>query len=607
MTAQSLQRAAAALQGGDFTGALNILQPLMREQPNSADVWQLAALAYKGIADIDAAEVAFLRALELAPAQPHVITNLANLYRQSQRLPEAITRYKEALKMQANNLPARVNLGRSLMDVGDYTAAETEFSQVLALKPDHINATIGLAQTLQHQGDQAGALGLFQQVLNVEPNNAPALNGLGNGLKVLGWTDPAVDALWQAARLAPHSAGVHANLASALAQAGREEEAVAAYEQALAIEPDNPELHQWFNGYLDVIEHSSYLDSYRRRLAERTAGEPDNSHLAIPLARKLLLRGQEDEAQLVLAEALASTADVIATSALNAELSYVSREAGHFDAAVVAAERAVALAPNDAVARRELANALMAAGTDYSRAVMLLEALLQEHPESQGLWALYGTALRYAGETTAYRRLFDYQRLVNVRAIAAPDGFGSVSVFIAALRATLLGLHNTRRHPSEQSLVNGTQTLDDLLSRQDEHIQLLGDALHEQLLDIVTQLPSDATHPLLKRNTGALHFSDSWSVKLRRRGFHKNHFHSSGWLSSAFYLAVPELVNAGRGEGWIKFGEPGFRAREPLPAEFWIKPRVGQLVVFPSYMWHGTEPLSEDVERMTVGYDILPS
>lgn len=600
---QTLQMAAAQLQSGDFRAALNMLQPLMSDAASVTDAWQLAALAYKGLENFPSAEEAFLRALTLMPAQPHVITNLANLYRQWGRLPEAVARYQEALVLDSSNLPARVNLGRALLDLNDYSAAEAEFAQVIELKPDHINATIGLAQSLQHQGNQNGAVGLFQQVLDLDPNNAPALNGLGIGLKVLGWADPAVDALWQAARLAPSSASVHVNLASALAQAGREEEAIAAYEHALSLEPNNPDLHQWFNGYLDVIEHPSYLNSYRQQLAD----SPKNSGLAIPLARKLLLGGQAEVARTVLSDALLSTRDTALTSALSAELSYVARESGDFDASVSAAERAVALTPDDTLARRELANALLAAGIDYARAVSLLETLIAADPEGQGLWALYATALRYAGDKAAYRRLFDYERLVNVREIDAPKGFDSTDDFIISLRETLLRLHNTRRHPTEQSLVNGTQTLDDLLSRQDEHIQLLASELERQLLDIISQLPVDSTHPLLKRNIGAMRFSDSWSVRLRQQGFHKNHFHSSGWLSSAFYLTVPELVNAGRREGWIKFGEPGFRAREPLPAEHWIKPCAGQLVVFPSYMWHGTKPLSEDVERMTVGYDILPS
>ena len=106
---------------------------------------------------------------------------------------------------------------------------------------------------------------------------------------------------------------------------------------------------------------------------------------------------------------------------------------------------------------------------------------------------------------------------------------------------------------------------------------------------------------------GALRFSDSWSIRLRNKGFHKNHFHSQGWLSSAFYLRVPDSINYSAAEGWIKFGEPGFNAREALSAEYWIRPREGALVVFPSYLWHGTEPLAQTRERMSVGYDILPS
>ena len=155
-------------------------------------------------------------------------------------------------------------------------------------------------------------------------------------------------------------------------------------------------------------------------------------------------------------------------------------------------------------------------------------------------------------------------------------------------------------------MVFGTQTLDDLLSRREPFIEQLRDALYEQLLTVVAALPDDVKHPLLSRKAGDIGFSDSWSVLLREQGFHKNHFHSAGWLSSAFYLAVPDAVNAGQREGWIKFGEPGFNAREPLAAEHWVKPEEGALVVFPSYMWHGTVPLATAKERMTVGYDVLP-
>ena len=40
-------------------------------------------------------------------------------------------------------------------------------------------------------------------------------------------------------------------------------------------------------------------------------------------------------------------------------------------------------------------------------------------------------------------------------------------------------------------------------------------------------------------------------------GRHVNHTHPQGWLSSAFYVDLPEAVNGGGEAGWILFGEPG--------------------------------------------------
>jgi hypothetical protein len=55
------------------------------------------------------------------------------------------------------------------------------------------------------------------------------------------------------------------------------------------------------------------------------------------------------------------------------------------------------------------------------------------------------------------------------------------------------------------------------------------------------------------------------------------------------HLSRPAVVSADGKEGWIKFGEPGFRAREPLGPDYWLQPEEGALAIFPSSLWHGTE------------------
>src|SRR5690606_18051127 len=101
---------------------------------------------------------------------------------------------------------------------------------------------------------------------------------------------------------------------------------------------------------------------------------------------------------------------------------------------------------------------------------------------------------------------------------------------------------------------------------------------------------------------GVATLSSAWSVQLRREGFHVNHVHPEGWISSAYYVDVPDEVNDPTlMSGWLKFGEP----RYPTPgltAEGVVQPRAGRLVLFPSYMWHGTNAIHGDQPRTTIAF-----
>jgi len=85
---------------------------------------------------------------------------------------------------------------------------------------------------------------------------------------------------------------VRTNLASALALSGEEAEAVSAYREALQLDPLNPELHDWFNGYLSTLAHPEYLHSNAEALDQHPPAGP----LAIAYARKLLLGQQGEQA-----------------------------------------------------------------------------------------------------------------------------------------------------------------------------------------------------------------------------------------------------------------------------------------------------------------------
>jgi hypothetical protein len=116
----------------------------------------------------------------------------------------------------------------------------------------------------------------------------------------------------------------------------------------------------------------------------------------------------------------------------------------------------------------------------------------------------------------------------------------------------------------------------------------------------------DAYHPLTSRNRGTAAVRTAWSVRLRRGGFHVNHFHHQGWISSAYYVEVPdEARDEAARSGWLKFGEPRFATPGASPERF-LQPAPGRLVLFPSYMWHGTEAILGPQPRLTIAFDAVP-
>lgn len=221
-------------------------------------------------------------------------------------------------------------------------------------------------------------------------------------------------------------------------------------------------------------------------------------------------------------------------------------------------------------------------------------------PGAQHFWPYIATAWRMTGDARS-QWLEGDERLIGVHDIGARIGA------LDKLATFLRTLHSATSHqPLEQSVRTGTQTSGRLFARIEPEIRALRAAVVEAVKAHVAQLPPvDPNHPTLGIRPPDIRFSGSWSVRLTGEGHHSAHIHTQGWFSSAFYVAVPGDMDATDPHaGWLTLGDqPEFR--DCPPAFRTIRPRPGQLVLFPSIMWHGTRPIHEG-ERMTVAFDISP-
>lgn len=220
-------------------------------------------------------------------------------------------------------------------------------------------------------------------------------------------------------------------------------------------------------------------------------------------------------------------------------------------------------------------------------------------------WALLASVLKLSGRDNEYRTLYDFDRFVQVLPINCPSNFASLELFHAILIEQLDALHGAKNHPIDQSLRAGSQTPGHLFEQDLSAVKLLELAIREQLHLYIQDLPRDANHPFLSRRARDVLFTGAWSVKLRKQGFHQNHVHNEGWISGCYYVQIPEAIH-NQGQGWIKFGQIESPQTIDDCASYIVKPKAGHVVFFPSYMWHGTQPFSDDNFRITVAFDLIP-
>lgn len=172
---------------------------------------------------------------------------------------------------------------------------------------------------------------------------------------------------------------------------------------------------------------------------------------------------------------------------------------------------------------------------------------------------------------------------------------------LATLAEVLRGLHRMKAPYPEQSVRGGTQTDRQLFFNPDPAIQAVRFKVGEAISHYLVALPEPVGgHPLLglPRNA-ATRFEGSWSVRLQGGGHHASHTHAHGWISSALYVSLPD----GDDKGALALGAPPPELELPLAPYKRVEPVPGRLVLFPSTMWHATEPFAAG-ERLTIAFDV---
>jgi hypothetical protein len=507
---------------------------------------------------------------------------------------------------------------------------EAALRQRLTANPADADAAIALSELLVMSDRALAAREVLAPFAQRPDADIYVLTADAEALKSLRRFDEAAHAYERARDAAPKSAVAEHNLAGVLGDMQRYAESEEATRRAFSKGLDAPEtwlvrgralqglgaFDEAAQAFREAIHRrQTYADAHAdlaqlvwmRTENAALAGEvlnaairanPTDAPLRLKKAQFLEYVADRRLAYAVLGEAPAAVRAAPEVEAVAAQL------ASWFDPGLALdhARRAYAAAPQQQLVLGALCQAALAAG-EARAAAEVAEVMRARWPLNQYAIALIATAWRMLGDPR-YRALYDYDAMVSVEAVDTPKGWARLEDFLGDLAKTLEGLHRFTAHPIGQSLRLGAQT-HITPSTDDPVIRGYFEAIDGPIRRRLAALGGGAD-PVRARNAGGYQFNGVWSVALRPAGRHENHVHPMGWLSSASYVALPEAVHSGR-EGWIKFGEPGIPTAPVLEPEHFVKPKVGELVLFPSYMWHGTVPFGGDQPRLTIAFDLLPA
>jgi tetratricopeptide (TPR) repeat protein len=596
---EAFREAERLVRTGDAAGAERALSTHWADAASAPApvllIWSLVRRRQQRLVE---AEQLLRRGLQRAPNEARLHGALGDLLAAAGNPIAALDSYRTALRLEPGLTAARAALARAALAAGLAGEAEEAARRVLAEQPGaEAWDLLGAALRAQDRLEEAVAAG--DEALTLSPGNASARYNRAVAMARIGRNEEALAELDSLIARGVAAPGVWLNRGATLMNMTRADEAKAALADGVRRWPNDQTLH-------GALAHARWMrgdgEGFTRDYEAAVAREPDLTHLRIGCADLLRRADMRERAEELLRAGLSRQPDhpglLISLGVLLDECDRTGEGLPHL-------RRAVTLIPQASTYRANLACALLRLARGDEALAEIRPARIAE-PLNQE-WICYETmALRQLGDPR-YHELCDYDRMVRPYDLAPPPGYHDMAAFNQALSASLNHLHVLETHPLDQSLRYGSQTTRSLLTYGDPVVQSYLRALDEPIRAYIDAMGTpDPNHPWSGRKTGNYRLAGAWSVKLKPGGFHINHLHPAGWISSAYYVSLPKVVSDAAGQqGWIKFGEP----RWPTPGctvEKVVQPAEGRLVLFPSYMWHGTIPFSEG-ERMTAPFDAVPA
>ncbi|MDP9083879.1 MAG: sulfotransferase [Pseudomonadota bacterium] len=312
---------------GDTTAAVNVLEPLAREQPNSApvhielavalseagrvtesisavrralqlqpnsvDAWRVLAEQLDLVGDADAADRARAAHLRAATKDPRLLGAAAALVANELAVAEALLRTH--LRSFPTDVAALRMLGEAAVRLKRYPEAQQLLERCIELAPSFDGARHNYAVVLNREGKPAQALPQVEHLLKKEPRNlsyrslkAAILANAGDYAESIGVYEAVLKDY-------PEHAKIWMSYGHSLKTQRRQSESIAAYRRSIELEPSLGEVY-WSLANLKTFRFTKQeVAAMRDVLMRQDLSDEDRLHFAFALGKALEDEGRYEE------------------------------------------------------------------------------------------------------------------------------------------------------------------------------------------------------------------------------------------------------------------------------------------------------------------------
>ena len=351
--------------------------------------------------------------------------------------------------------------------------------------------------------------------------------------------------------------------------------------------------------FLMSRQHGKAIEVYREILREA----PSYQDALQGMGTALLRTERYEEAQQVLLEAMQRSPQDVD---IKLKLGTAYKEVGRLQQAIDIFEEVRRECPNELAAHVLLAQTELMRG-EYDNAMRAYTVGSACPGNKTVLRAVYWTILALQNRIRDLEEWADPKQLVRV--VHCDNAL--VQSLNLGLKRQILDSPGTRPLGSQRTL-----HLTDMVA-PDHHgqsIKAFHDMTRSEIERYIDQPHIAAVMPELHDMETA--WLSVWALIFREKGNLDGHFHQAALVSGAYYVQCGNVGGPDTREGWISFGMlpkeiergmPSTPLKEACRRLSWaIRPEDGMMVLFPSFLFHGTIPTQTGDRRICLGLDLRP-